>query len=69
MNLKGDYIPGGKYEPGDVVRYSGMAFVLNKEDDGTLPGMGDSWSRLSQTMWDVVDLILSVMPKKKGGTK
>ena len=60
MKLKGDYTPGTKYEIGDVVRASGMAFILNKEENGK-PGMDDCWGRLSQEMWDVVDLILSAV--------
>lgn len=59
MNLKGDFNPETTYVIGDVVRFNGMAFVL-KEDAaaGTLPIDTLRWNRLSQVMWDVVDMIL-----------
>lgn len=59
MNLKGDYNPATEYNVGDVVRFSGMAFVLsNPADAGTPPNYDKAWTRLNQNMWDVVDLIL-----------
>lgn len=61
MTLKGDYNPEVTYDIGDVVRFSNAGYRLDKEASaGTPPNVDRCWTRLDQSLWDVVDMILDV---------
>lgn len=63
MTLRGDYDPSETYSVGDVVRYQDAGYVAKEEVSNIPPTVDRVWTRLDQTMWDVVDMILDAMGK------